>query len=771
MEPASAPGNPGIAPTWCSSAKDIVLTALGPSRIWVTLGYGIINEVYYPSTGEPQIRDLGFIVADGKAWFEVKRVNRYRLVLPEPYIPLPTITHQGEGYELTLELVTDPLREVLLVRYTLRGEGFKLYPLLAPHLGPKSRENTAWIDRGLLHARGGETHLCLLSDHGFLRASAGFVGVSDGWQDFSKNGRMTWTYERADSGNVALLGELEAPSGLLALGFASSAEGARTLARSSLAEGFDASSTAFVRAWKAWGTRLRIPETTAEIRREALLSATVLKVHEDKSYPGAVTASLSVPWGASRDDLGGYHLVWARDAVEAGLGLLAAGQVEDARRMLSYLIGTQGPDGCWPQNFYPDGTPFWTGVQLDETGFPILLAAKLGELHPRMELLGLRGMVRRAAAYLARHGPISPQDRWEESAGASPFTLAVEIVALVAGAAFLSEPDKSYALSLADYWNDRIESWTYAVGGAWAARTGVEGYYVRITPPPECGGLRGRVELRNRRDVAVNADELIGMDFLYLSRLGIRAATDPRIEATLQVAEMLLQVKTPSGIAYHRYNGDGYGEHEDGSPFDGTGIGRAWPLLTGERGHHAAARGEDPTPYLEAMTRMTGPGGLIPEQVWDAAPIPERGLFPGKPSGSAMPLLWAHAEFLKLVYMLMEGEPIDRLKAVQARYGGVRPEAPTWHWRRDTPFDVLPRGRNLIIESAAPFLLRLRVNGHEETRDVAAEPLGLGMHGVRLQADWMDTLEEIGFRLLRPEDPGEGDVEHSLRLSDAGGRG
>ncbi|HYQ88626.1 MAG TPA: glycoside hydrolase family 15 protein [Candidatus Binatia bacterium] len=770
MESGSAPGKPGIAPTWCSSAKDMVLTALGPSRIWVTLGYGIINEVYYPSTGEPQIRDLGFIVANEGGWFEVKRVNRYTLALPEPYIPLPTVTHQGEGYELTLELVTDPIREVLLVRYTIRGNGFKLYPLLAPHLGPKSQENAAWIDREILHARGGEAHLCLLSDNGFRRASAGFVGFSDGWQDFSKNGRMTWTYERAEVGNVALLGELEAPSGLLALGFASSAEGARTLARSSLAEGFDASSAGFVKAWKTWGTRLRIPETTAEIRREALLSATVLKVHEDKSYPGAVTASLSIPWGASRDDLGGYHLVWARDAVEAGLGLLAVGQVEDARRMLSYLVGTQGPDGSWPQNFYPDGTPFWTGVQLDEIGFPVLLAAKLGDLRPRAELLGLRTMVRRALSYLARHGPISPQDRWEESAGVNPFTLAVEIVALVAGSAFLSEPDKSYALSLADYWNERIESWTYAVRGAWAEGAGVEGYYVRIAPPPDRGGLRGRVELRNRRDVTVGADELIGLEFLYLSRLGLRAPTDPKIEATLKVAEMVLQVGTPSGLSYHRYNGDGYGEHEDGGPFDGTGIGRAWPLLTGERGHHAAARGEDPTPYLEAMTRMTGPGGLIPEQVWDTTAIPQRGLSPGRPSGSAMPLVWAHAEFLKLVTALMNGEPFDRLKAIQARYGGVRPDADTWHWRLDTPFDALPRGKNLVIENTAPFLLRLREDRHEETRDVPAESLGLEMYGVRLAADWLGALGEIGFKLLPLENHGEGDVEHSLRLSVEGGQ-
>ena len=61
-----APGSPGIAPTWTSSAKDIVGCALGPSRVWFTLGFGIVNEVYYPRIDIPQIRDLGFIVADGQ---------------------------------------------------------------------------------------------------------------------------------------------------------------------------------------------------------------------------------------------------------------------------------------------------------------------------------------------------------------------------------------------------------------------------------------------------------------------------------------------------------------------------------------------------------------------------------------------------------------------------------------------------------------------------------------------------------------------------------
>ena len=742
----NAPGQPGLAPTWSSSDKDIVTTALGRSRLWATLGHGIVNEIYTPSTGEPQIRDLGFIVAREGEWHEVKRVARYTIELPEPWIPLPKVVHTGDDYTLTLEILCDPSRETLLVRYALTGAGMRLYPLLAPHLGPNGHDNSAWVTSDALCASGVEECLCLLSSAAPSRTSAGYVGASDGWQDFARNGRMTWTEREAAHGNVALMAELEASSGVLAIGFARSVEGARTRAASSLADGYDATRERFVAEWRRWGEGLVIPEASEEIRREAYLSATVLKVHEDKSYPGAVVASLSVPWGNSHDDLGGYHLVWARDAVEAGLGLLAAGQVEDARTMLGYLVATQCPDGHWSQNMFPDGRPFWGGVQLDEAGFPVLLAACLEERGDLGTLEGVDVMVHRALGFLARSGPVSPQDRWEENAGSSPFTLAVEVAALVAGADFLPDEEKAYALSLADCWNERIEEWTYADRGERADAAGVEGYYVRIAPPPGEGGLRGRVRVRNRPDEEMAADALVSMDFLYLARLGLRAAGDPRMRDTLKVAEAVLRVDTPNGPSYHRYNDDGYGEHADGAPFDGTGIGRAWPLLCGERGHFALQSGEDALPWLEAMARMSGTGGLIPEQVWDSAPIESRGLRPGAPSGSAMPLVWAHAEFLKLLYARDSGEPIELLESLRRRYGGRRPEAATWHWREDVPFSTLPPERSLLVEARAPFALRVRFDDAGSAEPARhSRPLAFGLHGVRLDARDLASHTAIHF--------------------------
>ncbi len=760
MTDAPAFGKPGIAPTWSSSAKDLVTTALGPSRIWATLGYGIVNEVYWPATGEPQIRDLGFILAREGEWIELKRAQRYTVTWPKPYVPLPRVVHEGPDYRFTLEVVPDPLRDVLLISYVLEGP-YQVYVLLAPHLAGSGLHNTAWVD-GNLFAQGGDRALALLATGPFARASAGYVGASDGWQDFAKSGRMTYTFGRAEDGNVALTGELALSAGALALGFSEIPEGARTLAASSLAEGFEVARARFVADWERWGATLQLPAPTPGLADEAFLSATMLKVHEDRTFPGAVVASLSIPWGNSSDSRGGYHLVWTRDAVESAFALLAVGQREDAERMLAYLISTQRADGHWYQNFYPDGRPFWDGVQLDETGFPILLAAKLleeGSLPPDEA----PAMVRRAAGYIACAGPASPQDRWEDDTeGANPFTLAVEVAALVAAAQSLEAKDREYALSLADCWNERIEEWCYVQDTDLARRVGVPGYYVRIAPPGRFG-LADRIERRNRAGKTIVDSEVVGLEFIYLARLGLRRADDPRILASLRVVDTVLRVDTPAGPLYHRYNEDGYGEYEDGRPYDGYGIGRAWPLLTGERGHLALLSGEDPLPYLETMVRTAGPCGLLPEQAWDTAPIPERGLFPGKPSGSAMPLVWAHAEFLKLLVARKLGRPFELLRVVHERYGGHRPVAATWHWRGGTPIERLPAGRGLLIEDCRPFTLHYGCDGWRSVQEREAEEHGLGMYGVRFLPEELAAVREINFTRRYPE--GWEGCDHRVGLS------
>ncbi|HVX83075.1 MAG TPA: glycoside hydrolase family 15 protein, partial [Devosiaceae bacterium] len=611
------------------------------------------------------------------------------------------------------------------------------------------KDNTAWAGADLA-ARLGNVAVSLRNDGGFSRASAGYAGFSDGWQDFSKNGAMTWCYPQASEGNVALMGELPETNGIMALSFAETLEGARTLSRSSLADEYDEVHDLFVGQWEAWGKTLKIPYTSPELQREAELSAAVIKMHEDRTYGGALVASLSVPWGQAHDDIGGYHLVWTRDAVEAAFAMIVAGQTTDAARALAYLVGTQSESGNWAQNYFPDGRGYWSGRQLDEVALPVLLACKLKSVGGLNISRSVEAMLGKAVRYIVQNGPMSDQDRWEENAGLSPFTLTVSICALVAAAEFFAPDERAYMLALADSWNERIEAWTYVENGPFCEATETRGYYIRLTPQSD-SSERGKVPVRNREDgSSVAPGDLVGMEFLYYVRAGLRAADDPRIVETLKVVDTFLRVDTPSGPSYHRYNGDGYGENADGSAFDGAGIGRLWPLLTGERGHYAVCAGEDAKPWLDAMVRMTGPGGLIPEQIWDSDPIPKLGLYPGKPSGSAMPLVWAHAEFLKLLAAQANGRPAEMLEPIETRYGGKIPTAARWHWRELSPIGSLPAGKAILIERNEPFRLHFGFNGWHRAEDVDSQPTAFGMHGVEIPADNLEGAARLDFTFYFP---------------------
>jgi glucoamylase len=777
--PDEAFGAPGITPTWSSSDKDFVTTALGSSRLWATVGHGIVNEVYWPSTGQPQIRDLGFYLVGKGRWIDLKRESRYRLVTPGPGLPALTIVHHGDGYQLTLELLPDPQRDVLLVRFALIGS-FRLVLILAPHLGSTGRDNSAWIDDGVAYARSGEFAVCLAASMPLEHLSCGFVGASDGWQDLARHGELTYGFRSATDGTVAISGEASTRHGVLALGFAYSPSGAYTRARTALAADFDAVRSDFLQGWRAWGASLSLPRPDETLGDAAELSAAVLKIHEDRAYPGAVVASLSVPWGNSTDSLGGYHLVWPRDATLTAFALLAANQRLDARHILSHLIAAQRRDGHWPQNYFPSGEPYWSGIQLDEAALPVLLAAKLAELG-EAELPGTAEMVRAAIGFIARTGPTSPQDRWEENSGVSPFTLAVTIAALIAAAPWLESAQRAYVLALAEDWNERLESWCYVEGTALAREVGVPGYYVRIAPSCRQGERSPQVQLRNHDGESLHASALVSLDFSYLVRLGLRHPLDPRVQDTIRVVDHVLKVETPSGALYHRYNGDGYGEHADGRPFDGQGIGRGWPLLVGERGHLALQSGEDPLPYLQTMWRCASAGGLLPEQVWDAAPIPELGLAPGRPSGAAMPLLWAHAEFLKLLVARERGRPaewLDRLERhfghraigrpgprLESAAGGARGTGSPWHWRDEVPVERLPHGKSLAIEDRVPFILHLGFDGWQRSEDRRAERTPFGLWSVMLACEELAQVGELNF--TRRYESGWENIDHVVALSNA----
>ena len=765
-----APGAPGISPTWCSSAKDMVGCALGTSRLWFTVGRGIVNEVYYPRVDIPQIRDIGFIVADGKGfWVEVKRLTEPTVTLAGPGIPAVRVVHRHERFELRLRIVPATDRDALLIELDLTGdEQLRPYALLAPHLGGTGHDNSASVadHRGhrLLLAEQGPFALALGAvdaeqRDAWGRASCGYVGASDGWQDFDHNGAMCWEYDRAGPGNVALMGELPRQA-VLGLGISSSTESAATLALASLFEPFEASWQRQIETWKTWQQTCaqRAPVINSlppECRAQFSISTMVLRTHQCKTFPGAMVASLSVPWGNTKDERAGYHLVWPRDLCECAGALLAFGATHEARDTLRYLRATQLADGHWNQNQWLGGTPYWTAVQLDETAFPVLLAAMLHERHA-IDGVEVTDMIRRALSFIVRNGPASDQDRWEEDAGVNTFTLAACISALVCGAPHLSPPARELALAIADYWNGSLERWTAVYDTALARQHGILGYYVRVAPVEalhDRSALQNTMPIRNQAvDPELPAAAQVGVDFLQLVRFGLRSPDDPLILATIKLVDALLKVDTPSGPSWYRYNDDGYGEHDDGSAYDGTGRGRAWPLLTGERGHFEVAAGRDPLPLLEAMTRMASKGGMLPEQVWDAAPIPERFLAPGRPTGSAMPLVWAHAEFIKLAVSRAIGRPVDRLEPVWDRYGGKRPAIKRAFWCPHAPSSELPEGATLTLALTEPGVFRWGFDGWQDPQEQATEANPLGLHLVDIDTRALRSGRQIDLTYRRQSD-------------------
>ncbi|MGA9543241.1 MAG: glucan 1,4-alpha-glucosidase [Candidatus Sulfotelmatobacter sp.] len=776
-----APGWPGIPPRWTSSAKTGVGTALNQhSKVWFTLSHGILNEVYFPRVDQACTRDLGFLVTDGRSFFsEEKRHCTFENCPFEPGVPAFELTNTeiGGRYRIHKEVFTDPYRNVLLqkIRFEpLQGQlcDYHLYALLSPHLANCGYHNTGWVGdyKGLplFFAENDGTALALGSSAPWKTMSVGFVGASDGWQDISTHFQMEWEYDRAENGNLACTGEIDlaacAGEFVLALGFGAKSTEAGQQVRSSLQEDYGELREHYVFQWKNWqNTLLKLDEPKREYDLYRA-STGVLRTHESKDFLGGIIASLSIPWGFDKgdEDLGGYHLVWPRDLVETAGALLAAGAASEAVRVLRYLESTQEAAGHWAQNLWLDGRSYWSGVQMDETAFPILLLDLLRRQNaPGMgKLERWWPMVRKAASFILRNGPVTQQDRWEEDAGYSPFTLAAEIAALLAAADIAELTGHSDAAPIlrdtADAWNDNIERWIYATGGDLAQQVGVEGYYVRIAPPDTDGAAsptQGFVPIKNRPpgEDGERASHIISPDALALVRFGLRAPHDPRILNTIKVIDAFLRVQLPQGPCWYRYNGDGYGEHKDGSPFNGTGIGRPWPLLAGERAHYelAAGRTSEADALLTMMENCTmGQSRLLPEQVWDADDIPSLELFRGKPTGSACPLVWAHSEYIKLRRSLRDGKIFDQAPQTVQRYQIEKPTREFSGWRINNKPRSIPRHKKLRIKLLDPALVHWSIDGWNSAHDINTRDTGLGLHILDLPTASLPAGSQIVFTFL-----------------------
>ena len=746
---------------------------LESSRVWFTISHGILNEIYYPRVDQACVRDLGLIVTDGENFFaEVKRNCTTVVESVEDGVPalLLTSTHRDGRFRIVNQVIADPLSDAVLMHIRLddlgRG-GLRLFAILAPHLVNGGAHNRAW--RGaykgdqMLFAYGDGSNLAFAADQPFLASSVGFVGVSDGWQQLSRSFRLTDQYDTATDGNVALTIELaQGPQGasVVAVGFGRSAADAGFHAHSALMTPFETVLNAYAAGWRAWQASLRTLERRTRGHNMYRVSTAVLHSHETPNFPGGFIASLSIPWGFSKsdDDMGGYHLVWPRDLCETAGALLACDADAAVARILRYLRTTQEADGSWPQNCWLDGSAYWRGVQLDECAFPALLldmatrtgAVKLPVLKTYWQ------MVRNAAGFVMRNGPRTKQDRWEENAGYTPFTLAVAVASLLAAAEIADELDMDGASDVlrdtADAWNEQIEDWIYVQDTPLAREAGVSGYYIRIAPEsPETLGpdLHGQVQVRNHEagQGSISADALVSTDALALVRFGLRAPDDPRILNTVTVIDKLLKVDLPQGPGWHRYNMDGYGERADGRPFDGVGIGRVWPLLAGERAHYALAAGRraEAEALLATIEAGTSSGGLIPEQVWDGPPIPERELEPGQPSGSAMPLVWAHAEYVKLLRSLADGAVFDLPPHTVRRYLKEKRQARCRPWREDAPVAKIPSGRVLRLDFVQAAIVLFTRDGWHSQAEITTKDAGYGLFTAEISTDGMKAGESVVF--------------------------
>ncbi|MFC5365372.1 glycoside hydrolase family 15 protein [Salinirubrum litoreum] len=627
------------------------------------------------------------------------------------------------------------------------------------------------------------------------------------------------------SGNLVLAGQLGAAvseaSTTLALGFADGdPEAARSVAEGALSRGYESAEQGYVASWDAFQERVSVPdsvretgggtsESAADLLATYRTAAATLKAVEDKTFTGAGIASPSVPWGdgvlAREPRDYGYNFVWSRDLYQSFSALDAMGTVEEARDATEYLFTTQQDDtGFLPQNTYLDGRTRWGGEQLDNVAFPLVMAGQLAVRHDLAfaDLAYDYAHVRQSADYLVRNGPSTEQERWEEEGGYSPSTIAAEIAGLVsAGALALSvgaETDALLYLGVADHWRQQVPEWTATETGSLAD----EPYYVRIVGDgvPDDDSTRA---LANGGPT-LDEREIADAGFLELVRLGIYPADDDLIRTSVEVVDDTIRVETPNGPGWYRYVGDGYGEGESGAPFPVATEtrGRLWPIFSGERAEYELARGSEdetseegtreeetseeetregetgeeetseeetserdlaPASLLRSLADFGNAGRMLPEQVWDRDDPTDYGWERGEGTGSATPLSWSMAQFVRLAHGIDAGDPVETPRAVADRYAGGPPSRPAL----SVSFPDATVGEDAIEVAGETDADRVVVRAGGETWEPAirdgAFSVGLSLSRGRT------TLTVAAGSLAAADDGGESGADGDGGGSDGGG--
>ena len=698
---SAAPGGPGAAAYWGLGRKDGVGSAYGTaSNVWYTLAGGSLTEVFYPTTDTPDVTSLFFVVTDRRTFADRQAVDSTCVTThPDPRSEHYVITCDGRRhpYRLVTAYLSDPLRPTALIHLRLIQSAGRapltVYVRYDAALNGNGINDTGRVAGPALLAHDNQGHYgpvasALIATPPLQEGTTGYASTaSDPLIPLSAHFTPGPRYAGAGPGNIvqgAYLSLRKDGTADLGLGFGPSEAAALHTASLSLATPFARIASTFTAAWHHYAAGLTQPDArfTAAEHAQYFDAILALKASEDKRFPGALVASLSTPWGqsvpANQNSGQGYHRVWARDLYEMATGFIAAGDLATARGIVRYMLDTlEGQDGSMPQNSLVDGTPVDGGIQMDEIAYPLILALSLGVDDPAT----YASHIRLLADYLVRHGPITNQERWEEDGGYSPSTIAAEIAGvLAAGVIAQRDGDPARALvyrAVADDWQRQVKSWTVTTTGPLSRHP----YFMRIddNQDPNDGdslAIAGGPTLDER--------SVVDEGFLELVRLGSLEPSDRDVVNSLGVIDSTIRVNTVNGPAWYRYNHDTYGDASSGVPWDqtaGQGLGHPWPVFDGERGEYELSRGnaDQARSYLEVMRRFASPTGLIPEQIWEGRPVAASapggspsaasiGMTPGQADGSATPLNWALAQYIRLLADIQSGILLDQPAIVHARY-------------------------------------------------------------------------------------------------------
>ena len=701
--------------------KDCLGTARNTtSKVWYTVANGVLSDTYYPTVDNTNVETLQYVVSDGSTFTDLQtRDMTYTAeALPDSggMACRITATAKGGNYRITTDYLTDPSRNTVLmhVSFVPQSPSYRLFVRFDATVngnGGGGQGNgggdSATVDTSTGHPvlvsydtntatnavnRDYAQPVFAALDGPLADGSSGLVGSSDD--------SIASTNTDVTNGNVVQHGRVLVGgdgTATLALGFGASQSEAVGAAEGSLAAKFDKTLRDYEKGWKHYDDSLNKPpkklpglgkEAVDGLANEYYLSANVIKASEDKTFPGAIVASLASPWGQaiSAGDpqntyFGSYREVFARDLYEAWTGLLADGDLATARDATLFLLEHQQlPDGSMPRNSLVNGktAPDSFNTQLDECAYPLLMAYQLGLTGASL----YQNHIKPAANFVASHGPSFGPERWEEQGGYSPSTIAAEIAGLVAAAqiAQVNHDPASAAvwLGVADDYQRSIKGWTVTTNGP----LGNGRYFIRLS---KTGDPNAAISYNvGNGGPTLDQRQVIDAGFLELVRLGELSANDPDVLASLPVVDSTIETDTPSGPGWHRYNGDGYGDgKDDGHPWapSNKGTGHLWPVLSAERGEHDLATGDNGTAssLLLGMQRFASGVGLIPEQDWElpdlaASPfgtdptIASIGFQNGHPAGSAAPLTWSAASFVRLAADLDAGKNIALPKVTYDRY-------------------------------------------------------------------------------------------------------